>query len=100
MGSFGAVGLREQTSRDPEVTQECERAAWVMMCQQAILLAFSVYFHFSALLPALGSEHFSPWAFAHKLPSLHHLKGLRDQSTLPCTIWWLRRALRAQKDQR
>lgn len=84
MGSFGAVGLQEQTHRDPEVTPELERAVWVM-CQRAILLAFSVYFHFCALLPALGSKYFSLWAFAHKLPSLHQ-KGLKDRSTLPWTI--------------
>lgn len=85
VGNSGALGLQEQTRGDPEVTQEHERAVWVM-CQRAILLAFSVYFHFSALLPALGSEYFSPWAFAHKLQSLHRIKELKDWSTLPWTI--------------
>lgn len=99
VGSFGAVGLQEQTRRDCEVTQGHERAAWVM-CQRAVLLALSISFHFSALLPPLGSECFSPRVFVLKLLGLHHRKGLKDRSTLPWTILWLRGALGAQKDQR
>lgn len=82
MGRFGAVGLQEQTHRDREVTQGHERAAGVT-CQRAFLLALSVYFHFSALLPPLGSERFSPRVYAHKLQSLHHRKGLKDRSVDP-----------------